>query len=137
MTDGLLADQNLRLAQKMLDQQGEIAALKAQLAKVHELLYATDPIWTVPADGSVLLATYSGGYKRENLPLRERVWFRSDQEGCTDPDGDWFEFGDDRRCSYAEVLAHDDPACDRPVVTLEPLVFVHEVKRILAGLDGG
>lgn len=104
------------------------------ITKLRVLIDSCDPHRDVPADGSILLATYSGGYNREHLPPREQVWVRSDQEGCTDPDGDWFTIpSDGGRWSYGVVLALDDPACDRPTVSLEPLVLAYQIASILDG----
>jgi len=113
----------------------ENARLAAQVAAVRALIPAS--WYEVPPDGTVLIATYSGGYGREDLPPRERVWVRSDQDTPPkDPDGDWYQVGDpdDHRASYGEVLAHDDPPCDRPTVTTEELVSVYAIARALDGV---
>lgn len=109
----------------------ENARLTAQVAAVRALIPAS--WYEVPPDGTVLIATYSGGYGREDLPPRERVWVRSDQDDRLEPDGDWYQVGDpdDYRASYGEVLAHDDPPCDRPTVTTEVLVSVYAIARAL------
>jgi len=129
---GLRERDNAELIRQRDEALAEVARLAAQVAAVRALI---PPSWyEVPPDGTVLIATYSGGYGREDLPDRERAWVRSDQDTPPkDPDGDWYQVGDpdDYRASYSEVLAHDDPECDRPTVTAEVLVSVYSIARAL------
>jgi hypothetical protein len=115
--------------------EAEVAALRAQVARVRALV--TDPRWEIPPDGTIIHATYSGGYSHGGAtrPDREGLFVRTDGDDCSDPEGDWWKIGDgtEGRYSYGEVLAHDDPPEDRPTVSVEPLVYAYE---ILHALDG-
>lgn len=125
-----LADQNLEYDLRS-DTATELEILRAQVGRVRALI--GDTAYDVPPNGTIVLATYSGGYGRENLPPRLQVWHRDDQPDCTEPDGDWYAIGATEygRYSYGEVIAHDDPPCDRPTVSLDFLVYDYEIRNAL------
>lgn len=126
---GLRERDNAELIRQRDEALAEVARLTAQVAAVRALIPST--WYQAPRDGSVVIATYTGGW--QDLPPRGRIWQRDDEDDCTDPDGDWWQVGDPDqvRASYGEVLAQDDPECDRPDVTIEVLVYADEIARAL------
>lgn len=84
---------------------------------------------TEPEDGAIILRTATGGWQDINS---ERVFVRTDREpGQTD--GDWWAIGDSadrtdvKAWTWLEILAFDEPTCDRPTITWQRLYTADEM----------
>lgn len=88
-----------------------------------------------PEDGAVVIVSMRGGW--QNIDI-ERVFVRTDEEPGQ-ASGSWWPIGDPadpakakRPLAWGEVLAFDEPRCDRPSVSWERLYSASELA-LLAG----
>lgn len=117
--------------------QAENARLRAIVDRVEALASGARLHWNAaPVDGTIAVVDTSGGW--QNRPPTTWVYARADGglNGASYEDGDWYcqwPDADERPISWGEVNRLDEPACDRPTVSIETYVPVEALDEALRG----